>query len=158
MPKDLTTSKTAYWASWALSVGVAALFILSATLKLTASPRTVEMFGHLGWQPGALANLAVLECVYVLLYLVPKTSVLGAIVLTAYLGGAIATHVRLEQPYFGPVILGVSRPTQPRCRRIRSIPVRRCRVSRQMRSPASIHSIGCPFGLVFPRDAMCAVV
>jgi hypothetical protein len=67
----------------------------------------VKGFEHLGWPLGLAVALGVVELACVVIYLFPKTAVLGAILLTGYLGGAVAAHVRLEEQFAMPVILGV---------------------------------------------------
>jgi hypothetical protein len=62
----------------------------------------------LGWSTKLLMPLAIVEFTCTLLYIIPQTSVLGAILLTGYLGGAVATHVRIEDPSFvTPIIAGI---------------------------------------------------
>lgn len=107
MAIHLTRSKWSGRIGWILTVLAAAVFAMSASMKFTAGPPVLQMFGHLGWQPGALLPLAFLETACVLLYLIPRVSVLGAIVLTGYLGGAIATHVRLGEPIFLHIAIGL---------------------------------------------------
>jgi hypothetical protein len=60
-----------------------------------------------GYPAGVALPLFIVELVCVLLYAIPRTAVLGAILLTGYLGGAVATHVRVGEPWFLPVIFGV---------------------------------------------------
>jgi len=68
-----------------------------------------EHFADLGWRVGDVTALACVEIVCTLLYLVPRTQVLGAILLTGYLGGAIATHVRIADGVFPyPLLLGIT--------------------------------------------------
>jgi hypothetical protein len=88
-------SKAMYWAGWVLSVLPAPLLVMSGISKITLSPEVVKGFGDMGWTTDAALVLAALELGSLLLYLVPQTAVLGAILLTGYLGGAIATHVRI---------------------------------------------------------------
>ena len=85
------------------------MLLLSATLKLTKQPQMVETFtGRLGYSASALAGIGLLEVACVALYAVPSTAVLGAVLLTGFLGGAIATHVRVGDPsFFIPLFLGV---------------------------------------------------
>jgi len=84
------------------------VLLLSAGMKLGGNPRVVEEFtGRLGYQAGALAGLALLEIACVVLYALPSTAVLGAILLTGYLGGAVATHVRIGEPFLAPLAVGV---------------------------------------------------
>lgn len=66
-----------------------------------------EAFAQLGW-PGHLAvPIGIIELISLVLYLIPRTSVLGAILLTGYLGGAVATNLRVENPIFTHVLFPV---------------------------------------------------
>jgi hypothetical protein len=77
-------------------------------MKLMHSPEVVQMFtGKFGYQEGSLTVLALVEISCALLYLVPQTAVLGAVLVTGYLGGAIATHVRVGDAFLPPLVLGV---------------------------------------------------
>lgn len=79
--------------------GFAALFLaFDASLKLMRVPEAVEGTASLGYSPGVLFPLGVIQAVCLALYLVPRTAPLGAILWTGYLGGAIATHVRVGNP------------------------------------------------------------
>ena len=80
-------------------------FILvgSASTKL-AVPKVVEQMGALGFDGWRLSFVAVLEIASALLYLVPLTRSLGLLMASAYMGGAIATHVQHGQPFYSPVI------------------------------------------------------
>ncbi len=72
---------------------------------------TVQAFGQLGYHIGLAAGIGILLLGCVALYLIPRTSVLGAILLTGYLGGAVASHVRIGDPWFShalfPVYIGL---------------------------------------------------
>jgi len=77
------------------------MLLLSATLKLTKQPQMVETFtGMLGYPASALAGIGPLEVACVVLSAIPSTAVLGAVLLTGFFGGAIATHVRVGDPSF----------------------------------------------------------
>jgi len=65
------------------------------------------MFEHLGYSQDLIAKIGILEIALAIVYLIPRTSFPGAILLTGYLGGAIATHVRVGDPFFFPIIVGV---------------------------------------------------
>ncbi len=94
------TSRRARWGGYVLS-GLGALFLaFDAAMKLVASPQAIEGTIQLGWSAGILSTLAVLQVVCLVAYLVPRTAVLGAILWTGYLGGAVATHVRVGNPLF----------------------------------------------------------
>ena len=92
---------------WVLTVLSGLAFLASAGGKFSNSPEIVESMTKLGFQPDLLFKLAILETACALLYLIPKTSFLGAILLTGYLGGAICTHLRVAEPVIAPVIIGV---------------------------------------------------
>ena len=95
------------WTGWILSVLVAGMLTMSGVFKIMPPPEAAEGFAHLGWPMKLAIALAVVELGSTLLYLIPATAGLGAILLTGYLGGATATHVRIEEAFFMPVILGV---------------------------------------------------
>jgi hypothetical protein len=109
-PPAPTASRIMYWIGWLLSVLPAPLLVMSGVSKITLSPDVVKGFGDLGWTTDAATALAVLEVGSLILYLVPQTAVLGAILLTGYLGGACATHVRIAD--YGhcwiPIVIGVA--------------------------------------------------
>ena len=77
------------------------LFLLfDTTIKLAVIQPVVESFTALGWPVHLATTIGALELVCLTLYLVPRTAPLGALLLTAYLGGAVATHLRVESPLF----------------------------------------------------------
>ena len=79
--------------------GLAVLFLIFDTiLKLLRLGPAVEGTIALGYPANSVQGIGMVELVCLVLYLVPRTSVLGALLLTGYLGGAIATHVRLSSP------------------------------------------------------------
>ena len=85
-----------------------ALFLtFSAVMKLAHPPSLGEGFKHLGWPVTTALWIGVVELLCVVLYVLPRTAVLGAILVTGYLGGAIATHARLGEPFIAPLILGI---------------------------------------------------
>lgn len=101
-------SRAATWAGWIVGLLPAFLLLFSASMKLTRNPTAVKGFHDFGYADHHLLILGVVEALCTLIYLVPQTSVLGAILLTGYLGGATATHVRLDDPSFVmPVLCGV---------------------------------------------------
>ncbi len=94
------------WAGWVLTLWPAFVVATSATWKLTRNPPYVAEFARIGWPESALPLLAGLQLGCIVLFLIPRTAVLGAILLTGYLGGAIATYVRIGEPY--PVLVPLS--------------------------------------------------
>jgi hypothetical protein len=87
------------WAGWIL--GALAVFVLlsSARWKLTRNPRYVAEWGRIGYSAGALQGIGLVQLTCVVLYLIPPTAVLGTVLLTGYLGGAISAYVRIGEPY-----------------------------------------------------------
>ncbi|MEB3204839.1 MAG: DoxX family protein [Candidatus Sericytochromatia bacterium] len=89
---------------------VAFLLLVSGSPKLFMPEVALPSMEHLGWPGKHLLTLGVLECTGALLYAVPRTAMLGAIVLTGMLGGAVAAHLRVGDPLLShtlfPVILG----------------------------------------------------
>ena len=87
-----------------------ALFLLmDGVMKLMKPDIVVKTTVQLGYPESVILGLGIVLLACTVLYLIPRTSVLGAILLTGYLGGAVATHVRVEDgvfPVFFPVILG----------------------------------------------------
>lgn len=100
-------SKPALWAGRILT-GLVLLFLaMDITLKFMGVPEVAQAMTQLGWPVTSAVPLAVLLLICGLLYAIPKTAVLGAVLLTGYLGGAIATHVRINDPLFTHTLFGV---------------------------------------------------
>ena len=101
-------SKIQTWTGRILSALPVLAMGLSASFKFLKSPQVVEGFTQFGYQESIITTLGVVEVLCALIYAIPRTSFVGAILVTGYLGGATATHVRVGDPSFvGPVILGV---------------------------------------------------
>ena len=91
-------STTTRWAGRILT-GLAVLFLVfDTTIKLAGAREAVEGTVQLGWAAHHLPILGVIEIACLVLYLVPRTAPLGAVLWTGYFGGAIATHLRLDNP------------------------------------------------------------
>lgn len=101
MPKKII------WAGYILSAFPALLLLFSGVMKLVKAPSVVEGFTHLGYDQSVALGIGIVELLCTILYLIPRTSVLGAILLTGYLGGATATHLRIGEPFYGAVLLGL---------------------------------------------------
>jgi hypothetical protein len=88
--------------------GLVILFLLvDGVMKLIPLDVVTETMGQLGYRPSVARNLGILTIVCTVLYAIPKTAVLGAILLTGLLGGAIATHLRVDSPIFTHLLFGV---------------------------------------------------
>ncbi|GAC1459681.1 MAG: DoxX family protein [Gemmatimonadaceae bacterium] len=100
-------SKRQLWTGRALN-GVAALFMVFDTvIHAMKPPAVVQGFGELGLPLRAAIPLSTIEFVCIVLYVIPRTSALGAILLTRYLGGAVAVQVRIGAPLFSNVFAPV---------------------------------------------------
>jgi uncharacterized membrane protein YphA (DoxX/SURF4 family) len=101
-------TKHARIAGWILSILPCLLLLFSGIMKLVApADQLAEGFGKLGWPTKLALPLGILELTCTILYLIPRTSILGAILLTGYMGGAIATHVRIEEMFILQAAVGV---------------------------------------------------
>jgi len=85
----------------------AAPFVVSSAAKFVGQPQVVQGMEHLGWPQSMTFSLGVIEALCAVLYLIPATSILGAVLLTGYMGGAIATHLRVGESPWGLVAFGV---------------------------------------------------
>jgi hypothetical protein len=85
----------------------ALVFAFSATMKLLGGQALEDGMAHLGLPMDLVVPLAILELTCVAVYLVPRTAVLGAVLLTGYLGGAICTHLRVGDPFYVQIVLGM---------------------------------------------------
>jgi hypothetical protein len=83
------------------------MLLLSGVMKLARPAPVLEGFAKLGYAENLTLGIGIVELICTGAYVIPRTSVLGAILLTGYLGGATATHVRVGDPFLGPVVLGV---------------------------------------------------
>ncbi len=87
--------------------GLAAAFLLvDAAMKVIVIAPVVEACERLGWSGSLARPLGVLLAVCTILFAVPRTRLLGGLLLTGYLGGAVATHVRVGDPFWFPIALG----------------------------------------------------
>ena len=101
------TSKTMRWAGTALSGLVIAFLLMDAAMKLLRLPIVAKSGLELGWPAETALPLGIVLLACTLLYAWPRTALLGAILLTGYLGGAVATHVRIGSPWFSHILFGV---------------------------------------------------
>jgi hypothetical protein len=106
MTEAAPISGKAQWAGYVLS-GLVILFLLfDGVIKLVPIAVVTETLGQLGYPPELARGLGVLTLVCAILYAIPRTSVLGAILLTGLFGGAIATHLRVGSPVFSHLLFG----------------------------------------------------
>ncbi len=107
MPSEsgaVAVSKKGLWAGRILS-GLVVLFLIpDAIIKFIKPAPVIDAFARLGWPMSTSVTLGILLLLCTALYAIPRTSVLGAVLLTAYLGGAVATHLRVGDPLFSHVL------------------------------------------------------
>ena len=105
--QDIPVSKAALWAGRILSALVLLLMFFTAVFGLLKPAMAAQGFAKYGYPDGSMLRITIVELACAIIYAIPNTSVLGAILLTGYLGGATATHVRVGEPFFLPIIVGV---------------------------------------------------
>ncbi|MDX8467806.1 DoxX family protein [Mesorhizobium sp. VK23B] len=102
-------SNGALWTGRVLSAVVVLFMIFDGVIKLPPLDIVTQTMAELGWpaDPNIARLLGIIGLISTTLYALPRTSVLGAILLTAYMGGAISTHVRIGNPLFSHTLFGV---------------------------------------------------
>jgi hypothetical protein len=98
MPSDtqnVPVSKGMLWTGWIMSALPALFLLFGGVMDLVKPPSVVEGTLKMGYPESVIFGLGVVVLLCTILYLIPRTSILGAILLTGYLGGAVATHVRI---------------------------------------------------------------
>jgi hypothetical protein len=95
------------WTGRVLSALPILMLLFSASLKISHAPLFLEKWSQFGYPESAATPIGIVEIACALIYAFPKTRVLGAIVVTGYLGGAIATHVRVGDVFVAPLVLGI---------------------------------------------------
>jgi DoxX-like family len=108
----INISNAALWTSRVLTALITLFLGWDASMKVLRVPLAVEGTVTLGYPAAVLLPLGVIQLAALALYLIPRTAILGAIIWTGYLGGAVATHVRITDPLFShslfPVYLGIA--------------------------------------------------
>ncbi len=106
--ETVAVSKKTMWIGYIVAAPPVLLLLMSAVMKLMQPPSLVEGFIKAGYPAHLIVPLGIVELGCTILYLIPMTEMLGAILLTGYLGGAIATNVRIENNQFPlPLLMGV---------------------------------------------------
>ncbi len=106
--KAATVSSAALWAGRILSYLPILLLTVSAIMKFVQPPGFEEGLAHLGWSSEKIYLIGIVELLCCVVYVIPRTAVLGAILIAAYLGGAVATHVRVDDQFIGPIAVGIA--------------------------------------------------
>jgi hypothetical protein len=97
--------QTTQYIGWALSAGVAFIMLSSAMGKLSGAQEGLDMAKNLGIDASSFKTLGIIEVVAVILFLIPQTGILGTLMLVAYMGGAIATHLQHGFPMMAPIAI-----------------------------------------------------
>jgi hypothetical protein len=103
-PQTDSPSKASIWIGRILSTLIVLFLLFDSALKFMKPTPVVDTFAHLGLPISLAYPLGIILIVCALLYAIPQTSVLGAILLTGYLGGAVSTHLRAGDPLFSHVL------------------------------------------------------
>jgi hypothetical protein len=106
----ILNSKAAIWTGRILSAGIALFLISDGIMKMLKNSHILAASADLGFSANAIAGIGLLLLACTLLYVIPRTAILGAVLLSSYLGGAVAAEVRVGHPVFEcllPVVFGV---------------------------------------------------
>jgi sorbitol-specific phosphotransferase system component IIC len=95
------------WTGRVITVLVSLLFLFSAAMKFMGGAEVKQGMAHLGLPESMIIPLGILELACTVIYLIPATSALGAILLAGYIGGAICTHWRVGDPFLPQVAIGL---------------------------------------------------
>jgi hypothetical protein len=103
-----STSKGMLWTGWVISaIPVLMMGVMGAVMMVTSPNMVMDGMKKYGYPEYAARPIVLVEVACAVIYAIPQTAVLGAILLTGYLGGAVATHVRVGEAFYFPVIMGV---------------------------------------------------
>jgi hypothetical protein len=101
-----SASKKRHWAGYIISALPVLFLLFDGIMKLVKPTAVVQATVRLGYPESVILGLGIVLITCTVLYMIPRTSILGAILLTGYLGGAVATHVRVGDPWF-PILFPV---------------------------------------------------
>ena len=110
VPTPVQGAKSLIWTGRVISALVVLFLVLDGAMKVVREIHTISASAELGYSPGSIVWIGALLLVCTAIYVIPRTAVLGAVLLTGYLGGAVASNVRVGHPVFEcifPVIFGV---------------------------------------------------
>jgi hypothetical protein len=101
------SSKKMIWTGRVISALLVLFLLFDAVIKLMKIAPVIDAFKQLGWPTTLAVPIGIVLLACAVIYAIPSTSILGAILLTGYLGGATGTHLRAGQPFYFPLIFGV---------------------------------------------------
>jgi hypothetical protein len=103
----MAANRKAVWVGWVISILASLVFAMSSFMKVKGGAEVMQGMAHLGLPASLMVPLSIVEISCVVIYLIPATSVLGAILLAGYIGGAICTHLRVGDPFYVQIVLGI---------------------------------------------------
>src|SRR5579863_1490572 len=106
-PKLPTMGKTQVRIGWALSILTILFMLFDAGGKLALESHVLDATTKIGYPVAAIRPIGVIALLCTILYAVPRTAVLGAVLLTGFYGGAVASKIRIEDPLFSSILFGV---------------------------------------------------
>ncbi len=107
MSQDASVSKGARWTSYVMTALPFVAFTMSGVMKVMKTSQVVTGFAQFGLPASTMVPIGVVEIACAVLYILPRTSVLGAILVTGYMGGAVLTNYRVGMPWWPCVLVGV---------------------------------------------------
>ncbi len=107
LPRLRSPSRALIWTGWTLTAVFVLFMAFDIAIKLIRLPIVEQTLAGLGYPPGLGFAIGVMEAILLILYLVPRTSLLGAVLCTGLFGGTVASHVRADSPWLSHVLFGV---------------------------------------------------
>lgn len=101
------SQKTIKIIGWVMTIILALLFIMSAFMKLTQNETALAQAASIGIDPATYQIIGLVEIISLVLFLIPRTAIIGTLLLIAYLGGAIVTHLQHQQPIAMAIIIQI---------------------------------------------------
>jgi hypothetical protein len=105
--KTQPKSKTSLWAGWIICVLCILFLLLDAVMKVIKAAPSMEGSSKLGVPLDAVQGIGIILLICTIIYAIPRTAILGAVLITGYLGGAVSVMVCAKAPFYFPLIFGV---------------------------------------------------
>lgn len=102
-----TPSKGARITGWILTILTVLFLLVDGVMKIAKAQVAMDGSTQLGWPAEYVQTIGILLTIFTILHVIPRTAVLGAILITAYLGGAVSVMMRLEVSYYFPIVMGI---------------------------------------------------
>lgn len=107
METNLKQSKASTWSGWIITILVVLFLLVDAVMKVFEATVSMEGSIQLGWPPELVQAIGIILLLSTVIYMIPRTAAIGAILITGYLGGAISIMLRAGVPWFFPLIFGM---------------------------------------------------